>query len=1269
LGQIVWQEEGEAAKAVNLAFTLTAKQRLAQVLEQQEIGEVDVFVDVLFSSYLRPETARDLAEDVLGSLAPGGVALVQKILFRSVDVDRAQFKLTNIGENGIGLVVEKGGLQRQSLESERPRRVTQVLEVSDPNDIDGSGLPWSLMVRYILDAGYRDEAYFKNYKDTAEYMGENLERFVSDPEAWRNEFLPNIHRLMVFGKDGSERYLGASPEVADRVNPGEYRKTKDISAGTTWPMEHLIRRFADRLGDPYNRNQDLFHPGVRRVADPLSPKYGSYVSGKMFVPPSYEAVPAAVEEMRQNIERALAAENPDEVIYYTALAYRTVRYHPFNVINNSWAMNMVNTVLRKKGLNQLAHFEMDMFTQRLSLDNFAKAFRWFYDNFAENLGDVEQRNAARRRSELFADWIINLEDDVEGENRVLPEFPEGIGLTDIRDYASQAPPITTYNKTGPEEQPKGLVRVGRDYVAEMWGKVGAKIGYNQKRLADLGQAATDRFWLTLNNPYIDWQPRSATWRADRDAWEYRLVLFPDSRGVEPENYLGGMESFFAPGKVVVDLGSGWGRGAWGLARDYNQATIIGVDENYVFAKKPELSRPGLQLVKASWEQVPVPDQSVDSMMSMSGAFTHGNITKVVEEVTRMAKPGAVLRIVEVANLAETLAELTKRGWRVVKADKVLVIAVQEGSQNLQGQTLKGGRVEVVSGSLVQSSRKEIVVGLATKDGQREIKLVVEGNSPEEILAGIARQLDEAGVISGTEFTLRVPISAPDAAPTEVVLKLRYEREVVSLQGQALKAPQETVSLAEEVDEAINKDTDCLRGAVGLFKIYAADHTSPEASRDTVGKPCPVWERVIVKVVEAGEKAWARISKRGKDEKVLRPYRNAVAALILAILATGDTPRCDPESAEARLSLIRALADASLPVVSLVHKIDASAYHPQGYNPTGNPDYRPYPEIIKEGIELFKDTHPDTEVVWRRDESYVTAEKMDELMSAPVTLEECVEKSLYGFDIQKDIEQWCSESYVGKKPIEAMVTYIKNDSTGDLFHRLSPYNNPFGNVVLQRLDSLGGNQARFIISSAGSSPYNLGQDDFMRLKIRVEIEVQATGKPVSAATALAWLLEEREGDLGAAMIDLADFMEAMTRWSPSLVTEGDQTANERAIWMQTYIKDEYSVDIPYTNLPVPDPLFPFEDTPLHAKDQVYYDFSGRNRVGEPFHAANLVALLNFFPPETITAFFMAERLTYLEQQGMGKTAGDLLVINDLYEIDDLLMAYDNSGAGRLRDCAP
>lgn len=58
------------------------------------------------------------------------------------------------------------------------------------------------------------------------------------------------------------------------------------------------------------------------------------------------------------------------------------------------------------------------------------------------------------------------------------------------------------------------------------------------------------------------------------------------------------------------------------------------------------------------------------------------------------------------------------------------------------------------------------------------------------------------------------------------------------------------NLAERVDERIDPETDCLKRAWNLFPVYAADNNT--------SKPCPVWERLVVRGVEKGERWWKTI---------------------------------------------------------------------------------------------------------------------------------------------------------------------------------------------------------------------------------------------------------------------------------------------------------------------------------------------------------------------------------------------------------------------------
>ncbi|HZE87844.1 MAG TPA: class I SAM-dependent methyltransferase [Methylomirabilota bacterium] len=151
--------------------------------------------------------------------------------------------------------------------------------------------------------------------------------------------------------------------------------------------------------------------------------------------------------------------------------------------------------------------------------------------------------------------------------------------------------------------------------------------------------------------------------ANRTMQDYRTMIFGDQKYANPpvwdgtptvsqntERLAGGEEDAFAPGKIVVDLGSGRAVALFEFARLYPQTTIIGIDNCYTESRKLNLEKPGLQLTKDDWKTLgSLPNKSVDTILSVIGVIPYGIDTKqpdsaqVVDTITRIAKPGGIFR--------------------------------------------------------------------------------------------------------------------------------------------------------------------------------------------------------------------------------------------------------------------------------------------------------------------------------------------------------------------------------------------------------------------------------------------------------------------------------------------------------------------------------------------------------------------------------------------------------------------------------------------------
>lgn len=151
--------------------------------------------------------------------------------------------------------------------------------------------------------------------------------------------------------------------------------------------------------------------------------------------------------------------------------------------------------------------------------------------------------------------------------------------------------------------------------------------------------------------------------------EFTLQKLP--RKDDAKAILGGYTEAFRAGKTVLDVGSGEALALMQLAKEFPQTSFIGVDHLYFDKtdnpKDPEdpfysvanrqvyPGKPGLQLAYGDWRDLScVPDNSVDTIISVQAlgmwGLPNGHSTateedgkKIIAALTRVAKPGAILR--------------------------------------------------------------------------------------------------------------------------------------------------------------------------------------------------------------------------------------------------------------------------------------------------------------------------------------------------------------------------------------------------------------------------------------------------------------------------------------------------------------------------------------------------------------------------------------------------------------------------------------------------
>jgi len=132
---------------------------------------------------------------------------------------------------------------------------------------------------------------------------------------------------------------------------------------------------------------------------------------------------------------------------------------------------------------------------------------------------------------------------------------------------------------------------------------------------------------------------------------------------------GGFSEFFSPNSNLLELDSGEGVA---FAQFYNglnyreQVSWIGVDRQYE-AGEINLNRRGeLQFAKDDLNMLAhIPDASIDRILDVQSAFTHGDASRVAEQVTKVSKQGAILRAQPLMDyLKDAINNLTANGWDV-----------------------------------------------------------------------------------------------------------------------------------------------------------------------------------------------------------------------------------------------------------------------------------------------------------------------------------------------------------------------------------------------------------------------------------------------------------------------------------------------------------------------------------------------------------------------------------------------------------------------------
>jgi hypothetical protein len=299
---------------------------------------------------------------------------------------------------------------------------------------------------------------------------------------------------------------------------------------------------------------------------------------------------------------------------------------------------------------------------------------------------------------------------------------------------------------------------------------------------------------------------------------------------------------------------------------------------------------------------------------------------------------------------------------------------------------------------------------------------------------------------------------------------------------------------------------------------------------------------------------------------------------------------------------------------------------------GNPNYKPYLEIIKKATNEYLKNNPGKKLVAHKTPQ---KDKIDEkfvldFMNKPLSDEICE----------------YNESIFCKKPRNSPIdVLIKTPISADFIYqsRFTEYAD-IGMAFVSYVEKKSPDAGFAMYEAQRKLRFGGGE----KIATFVEKMYKESGVPVENHKILEYTLEMNNGNIDDALIDVDSFYKTYRG-----------VGNDHPGLLRHKVLDEFSQGIPWSELKDDHPPMTYSGLFPTRKDYSGKDFdlSWLNQTGQAYHTTNIILLTRFFSPPVVALFTMSQAITYADTQGLAKQITDVTVIKDLYEIDTYLSQFD------------